>query len=104
MLYEVITVGRLRERSHNKKRANCVIVTKCPFDMKPLDFRILQKELDLFPYQSLFFTTFRYLSLKPINHQGKVLSISTLRNKNVIVVTGIANPKPLYNELKAKEA
>ena len=43
----LLPLGRLRESVHQVNRADMVIVTKCPQDIMPLDFRLVQKNLDL---------------------------------------------------------
>ncbi len=98
----LMPVGRLREQAHNRKRAHCMIVTKCPSDLKPMDFRLMIKELDLYPFQKLYFTTFSYQNLLPLKGTtAKLDDINQLKNKHAIVVTGIANPKPLYDKLSS---
>ena len=47
----LLPAGRLREPERGKSRANIVIVTKCPRDIKPMDYRIISKQIDLYPYQ-----------------------------------------------------
>lgn len=96
----LLPMGRLREPSHNCSRANIIIVTKCPKYLQPIDFRIMQKELNLFPYQDLFFTTFKYNKLISVFSQGAGKELSELEGYTAMVVTGIANPKPLYDQLK----
>lgn len=96
----ILPMGRLREPSHNCSRANVIIVTKCPKGLRPIDFRIMQKELNLFPYQDLFFTTFKYNKLISVFSQNASKDLTDLKGYSVMVVTGIANPKPLYAELK----
>ncbi len=98
----MLPVGRLRESAKNKHRANIVIVTKCPGNMTPINFRIMQKELNLFPYQKLFYTTFKYNHLVPIfkGQNSNLKSINDLKNIETLVLTGIANPKPLYQKLE----
>lgn len=61
-----LPVGNLREPASNKKRANIVIVTKCPESAQPIDFRIITKELALLPYQNLYFTRYEYGDFKPV--------------------------------------
>ncbi len=100
----LMPVGRLREGEHNKKRANCIVVTKCPNNLKPLDYRILKKELDLYPFQSLYFTTFTYLHIVPFHLKKEEKSLKELKDRQVILVTGIANPKSLYRKLESKGA
>jgi len=98
---KMLPVGRLRESAHNSSRANIVILTKCPSDLNPIDFRILGKELNLFPYQTLFFSSFIYGKLVPVfRNSMKYKSISELKGVETIVVTGIANPENIYIELK----
>lgn len=97
----MMPVGRLREPAYNSDRADVVIVTKCPSDMSIMDIGIMQKELNLFPYQRLFFSTFKYNNLNPVfGNQIDYKSIEDLKDISVLVVTGIANPKPLYNKLE----
>lgn len=56
----LLPAGRLREPISGKNRAQIVIVTKCPQDIKPIDYNIITKRLNLYPYQQLFFSSFRY--------------------------------------------
>jgi tetraacyldisaccharide 4'-kinase len=98
----ILPVGRLRESASHTSRANIVIVTKCPVNLNPIDFRIRSKDLNLFPYQSLFFTTFTYNSIKPLfTFQTKFKCINDLRGVETLVVTGIANPEPMYKKLES---
>ena len=62
----LLPAGRLREPSSGKNRAQMVIVTKCPDDIKPIDFNIIAKRLHLYPYQQLYFSRFRYGMLTPL--------------------------------------
>lgn len=103
-IYEdaLLPVGLLREPLRAKNRANVVIVTKCPEDLMPIDARIIEKNLNLFPYQNLFFTTFRYQRLKPLfadTGQVEIEPDSLTKGTDVLLVTGIASPKPLLDKL-----
>ena len=96
---QLLPAGRLREPLSGKNRADVVIVTKCPKDLKPMEFRVLTKNLDLYPFQSLFFTTIKYGSLQPI-FGDETRSLHSIKNTNVLLVTGIASPKQMYEDLK----
>lgn len=50
---KLLPAGRLREPQSGKSRADIVIITKCPKDLKPMEFRVLTKALNLYPYQKL---------------------------------------------------
>lgn len=100
----LLPAGNLREPFSAKNRAGMVIVTKCNPNMQPIDFRIFANGMDLFPYQSLYFTTFDYDNLKPVfpeNASGEIL-LDDLRKKHVLLITGIASPQPLVEKLEKK--
>lgn len=100
----LLPLGRLRESPQSvRERADFVIVTKCSDQVKPVDFRLMKKQLDLFPYQHLFFSRFRYDSLVPVFRESSryIPMLEILTSKDVILtVTGIANPLPLIKYLK----
>ena len=107
----LLPAGRLRESINGKNRAQIVIVTKCPQDIKPIDYNIITKRLNLYPYQQLFFSSFRYGNLRPVFSQNdsdsitgdsrnKEVPLSSLTDANILLVTGIASPTPMLERLK----
>ncbi len=98
---KLLPAGRLREPKEGKARADIVIVTKCPKDLKPMEYRVITKAMDLFPYQELYFTTFEYCDLKPI-FGGDDRRIDDIgEDTNVMLLTGIASPKQMKLDLQA---
>jgi tetraacyldisaccharide 4'-kinase len=99
----LLPAGRLREPAQGKNRAHIVIVTKCPNDIKPIDFNIVAKKLDLYPFQQLYFSKLKYGELTPlfsgINIKKRPIS-SLRRDDQVLLVTGIASPTALTEKLK----
>ncbi len=95
---ELLPAGRLREPVSGKERADVVIVTKCPHDLKPMEYRVLTKNLNLYPFQSLYFTELQYDSLTPL-YGGKECSLHSLRRTNILLLTGIASPKQMKEDL-----
>lgn len=98
---KLLPAGRLREPQSGKNRADIVIITKCPQDLNPMEFRVLTKAMDLFPYQQLFFSTFCYEDLQPAFGDGQKIPLKELHNKNVLLLTGIASPKQMMLDLKS---
>ncbi|MBO6144336.1 MAG: tetraacyldisaccharide 4'-kinase [Prevotella sp.] len=97
---KLLPAGRLREPLSGKDRADIVIVTKCPKDMKPMEFRVITKAMDLYPYQQLYFTTLVYGDLRPIlSDRTATVSISELQNRHVMVLSGIASPEQMIHDL-----
>ena len=94
----LLPAGRLREPLSGKQRADIVIVTKCPKDLKPMEFRILTKAMDLFPYQKLFFSTIDY----DVPHALFSDTTTSISKQNVLLLTGIASPEQMENDIKNK--
>ena len=116
---KLLPAGRLREPLKGKDRADIVIVTKCPKDLKPMDFRVLTKQMNLYPYQQLFFTTLDYDRMKkvfPTQSWGgqswgqapgakpgepvPVTALKDLSDYHVLLLTGIASPKQIFYDVK----
>ena len=100
---KLLPAGRLREPMSGKARADMVIITKCPKDLKPMEFRVLTKAMELYPYQDLFFTTIEYGELVKVWHEDGTLDITLnkerLKDMNVMLLTGIASPKQMVNDM-----
>lgn len=98
---KLLPAGRLREPKEGKNRADIVIVTKCPVDLKPMNYRVLQRAMNLYPYQHLFFTSIRQDPMKPLFKDGvKAPNFEML--PNVLLLTGIASPEQMVKDLKGK--
>lgn len=104
----MLPLGRLRENKFAvSKRADIVIVTKCPTDIKPVNFRLYKKHIDLFPYQKLYFSRYHYGSLEPVfpEESTYIPMFDILSEKDTLLaLTGIANPIPLVKYLKRFKA
>lgn len=98
---KLLPAGRLREPQRGKSRANIVIVTKCPRDIKPMGFRVISKALNLYPYQKLYFSTFRYGNLKAAFPQNADRHLSSIeKDEHILLLTGIASPEQMILDLK----
>lgn len=98
---KLLPAGRLREPKDGKRRADIVIVTKCPPDLRPMDFRVITKALNLYPYQKLFFTTIEYDDLIPLFSNSRSLALSEITSDyEVLVLSGIASPQHLLCDIQ----
>ena len=98
---KLLPAGRLREPKDGKRRADIVIVTKCPPDLRPMDFRVITKALNLYPYQKLFFTTIEYGDLIPLFSNSRSLALSEITSEyEVLVLSGIASPQHLLCDIQ----
>lgn len=97
---KLLPAGRLREPLSGKNRADIVIVTKCPKDLKPMEFRVITKAMSLYPYQHLYFTRLDYDALRPIYRDGEKPLESIGKEDNILLLTGIASPKQMMIDLR----
>ena len=86
--------GRLRERKYQLRRANVIIYTKCPDEISPITRRIVMKNINLRPYQSLYFTTMVYHHPVPVFQEYASESVPDFEQQrlNAVLLSGIANP------------
>lgn len=105
---ELLPAGRLREPVKSKDRADIVIITKCPWNLKPMEFRVITKAMKLYPYQQLFFSTHEYempIAVFP-EEQGKLGasetldSLASLKDRNVLLLTGIGSPEQMKHDME----
>ncbi len=96
----LLPTGNLRESRRGAKRAEIVIVTKCPEILSEKEKQRIKERLKIQPNQKLYFTKIAYnTTLKGANE----IALDTFKKKKVILVTGIANPNPLLRFLESKE-
>ncbi|MDT8416083.1 MAG: tetraacyldisaccharide 4'-kinase [Flavobacteriaceae bacterium] len=96
----LLPAGNLRESGRGAARADVIVVTKCPPQLSEAEKSGIAKKIALLPHQKLFFSTITYANFAR-NHQAEVL-LSSFLGKQVCLVTGIANPKPLVTYLKSQ--
>lgn len=95
----LLPTGNLRESRRGAKRAKVIVVTKCPENLSKAAQEKIVRKINPKSYQKVFFTTIAYDE----NLKGtEELAVSDLKEKEVLLVTGIANPKPLLNFLEEK--
>ena len=96
----LLPAGRLREPLTGKNRADMVIITKCPKDLKPMEYRVITKAMDLYPYQQIFFTTLEYGELTPLfKKEAPTVNLDKFKDHNVLLLTGIASPRQMKEDL-----
>ena len=104
----LLPAGRLREPVRAKDRADIVIVTKCPKDLKPMEFRVITKAMKLYPYQQLYFSTHDYDAPKAVfpdmAGQEQLSELKAIRSKNILLLTGIASPEQLMHDMQEYES
>lgn len=94
----ILPYGNLREFKSARYRAGIVVVTKCPSPMNPIERHNIVRDLRLMNFQKVFFSTLKYGKL--LDRNGVEAEIDIRRMDRVLVVTGIAHPETLLEELQ----
>ncbi|MFT6370256.1 MAG: tetraacyldisaccharide 4'-kinase [Maribacter sp.] len=95
-----LPTGNLRDVKYVAERADCIVVTKCPESLGKDEQEAVKTKIDPKEHQTILFAYLSYGN-KVIGIKSS-LSLSDFVDKEVSLVTGIANPKPLVSYLKTK--
>jgi tetraacyldisaccharide 4'-kinase len=101
----VVPSGTLREFRSGIKRADIIIVTKCPKVLVPVERKRLMKEMNPLPHQTIYFSTIKYgefLLLNTVKKNPVAKSYYSEHNYHILLLTGIANTIPLEHYLRSK--
>ncbi len=91
-----LPTGDLRDEVASVKRSDIIIITKCPPDLSIDKKQRLIRNINPLPSQQIFFTAIEYgIPYHIISNEEK--NITT--DDEVLLVSGIANPKPLKEYL-----
>lgn len=97
----LLPAGRLRESKKGYLRADIIVVTKTPEYANDENLKDIIKEINTKPHQSLFFSYLDYGHPYYVFNKDITINIpQQLFCFSVLLVTGIANPKPMLTYLK----
>ena len=92
----MLPTGNLRESRNGAKRANLIIVTKCPLDITELEQQNIKNKLavDL----PIYFSSIDYDDM--VYNDTESLAVSDLKLTPKMLLAGIAKPKPFFDYLQ----
>ncbi|PQJ77884.1 tetraacyldisaccharide 4'-kinase [Polaribacter porphyrae] len=96
----LLPTGNLRESRRGAKRADVILVTKCPNQLVKSKKDTICNTLSKYN-KNVFFTTISYAD--DLRGCDKKMTIHDLKNYEVLLITGIANPEPLLDFLNNKQ-
>lgn len=95
-----LPTGDLRDSKKEARRANIIVVTKCPENLPVDEQKAILKKLKARPNQKVLFTYIGYKDI--LDENSNLISLESLQDKKVTLVTGIANATPLVSYLQQK--
>ena len=93
----MLPTGNLRESCNGAKRANLIIVTKCPSKITDMEQERIKKTIGL--DLPIFFSSVAYDD--KVYNDSESLAVSEVKNNSKILLAGIAKPKPFFDYLQA---
>ena len=99
----LLPAGRLRENANERRRAHIILVTKCPDRLKPIERRLIVKDLTLYAFQHLYFTKIGYRDPLPVFKDSNGISLPEIKSGHptILMVTGIAYPRLFKRHLRS---
>jgi tetraacyldisaccharide 4'-kinase len=97
----MLPYGDLREGRENIRRADIILITKCPENISAMERRLIVKEINKSAYQNLYFTSLDYKLPQPLFKENTIPAKHG-SECGIVLVTGVANPKPLKEHLEKK--
>ena len=94
-----LPTGNLRESCKGAKRANIIVVTKCPSDLSIVEQDNIKDKLAISANQKLFFSTIEFDEYV-YSENGKQL-VSELQNVDKLLLAGIAKPHTFFAHLQS---
>ena len=91
----ILPFGNLREARRQSRRADIVVVTKCPPMLSKSKRNQIRRHLHLLPHQALFFSSITYLEPHSLFDETEWHPV-----REILLVTGIAHPTPLKHHLE----
>ena len=96
----ILPVGRLREWRSGYKRADLIVVSKCPADLKADEAEALKRKLAPLPEQKVFFSTYAYQHpYALLDRRARILLDEDI---DVILLSAIARTEYLEDYLLKK--
>jgi len=96
----MLPTGNLRESRNGAKRANLVVVTKCPANLSLDELNKIRAKLKLESNQELYFSFIDYDEL--VYSEDKTMKVSEIKNVDKLLLAGIAKPNPFFAYLQSE--
>lgn len=94
----MLPTGNLRESRSGAKRADVIIVTKCPFNLSPDEQNDIKNRLKVSENQELYFTFIAYEEF--IYAENRKINVNEIQSAAKLLVAGIAKPEPFFAYLQ----
>ena len=95
-----LPAGRLREFSNGYKRAQIIIITKCPQQLSTQQKEHYINQIQALSHQHIFFSHFEYQALYRLGKPNDLIDCALLKDQSVCLFTAIASTQYLKQFLQ----
>ncbi|KLT66066.1 tetraacyldisaccharide 4'-kinase [Pedobacter sp. BMA] len=96
----LLPAGNLRDVFSSRKRADVLLVTKSPVPLLHVAQQASINELQPNNTQKVLHSYLKYADLQHLYNEEESLPLDTIKDYEIFLLTGIANPAPLIEELQ----
>ena len=96
----MLPTGNLRESRSGAKRANMIIVTKCPRDISELAQNKIKEKIGI--DKTIFFTFIDYDDKIYSNNNNSTFNVNDIKTVDKLLIAGIAKPESFFAYLQSK--
>ena len=94
----ILPTGNLRESRKGAKRANIIVVTKCPPDLSESEQEAIRRKIKPASNQDLYFSCIGYDD--HLFSTDRTLAVSEIRDDSKLLLAGIAKPESFFAYLQ----
>jgi tetraacyldisaccharide 4'-kinase len=95
----ILPTGNLRESRRGAKRADIIVVTKCPPGISEDERNTITRKLKPEAHQKVYFSYIDYDN--KVYSENKALAVADIKAIDKLLIAGIAKPQPFFSFLKA---
>jgi tetraacyldisaccharide 4'-kinase len=95
----ILPAGNLREGRSGAKRADVILVTKCPPNLSQESQMAIREKLKAKPGQKVYFTCIDYDAT--VYSEAGEKGLAEIKDMPKILVAGIAKPKPFFDHIQS---
>ncbi|WP_099365143.1 tetraacyldisaccharide 4'-kinase [Sphingobacterium sp. 1.A.4] len=93
----LLPTGNFRDTFNQTKRADVILISKCPEHVSQEQKLRIENKVRRHSYAPIYYSKLQYL--EPIGLSNPLDKPISLQDMDILLITGIANPKPLLEEL-----
>lgn len=94
----ILPTGNLRESRSGAKRANVIVITKCPPNLSTEEQNKLRQKVKATDSQQVYFSAIQYDTKMYSETDSRI--VSTAIDTHKLLVAGIAKPQPFFDHLQ----